>query len=967
MAPSQKEILRRTIDALEASLSRFPDNEKIMHQLALALAQTGRFDGHALKIFERVSRSFPTDMKIQQATSIGYLINQSGDIVRDIQNLSQIDQGSLSRNIDRLLRLTTEYPDSPHIHRALGDLQLLRGEERDAIHHYRCAMALGITELDGLCAHFQNVRRLRELSGYAAVFFAEIYQRLGSHAKANQIFLDYMAAKNPEKIVLEKYSEFLERRIEDTQDRSDENYLKCIRQLAQIALLKGNMSEALTWARQLTPDQVAKSPRLAKDLARRLMAMEDFRLAFDYLSRVPLDEESKAVLNEMTVHLEKRGELDTAVYVLQYINANDELARESRQAAARGPENNNDLMIEIETDLQMAELHWKNRRWDQAFERYMRVLELGYEEYRGLLEPLDLLIPRLKEVTPRQLSFLANFFGERREWRRTITYAQMALRQDPDTPTMSQRLLQACERILLEFPNDYDVCLINGDEQLRLGNIERAMQDFRRCAEAPEYKMKASRRLALAMFKAGDLLGALERFRDLPVLETEDLEKMYDLMVAFANSGQHRQAFETAKLIVEYDANFRDVAAKAAQYEEKMNQNNAGFVIDPKMRELIGDHSIGRYKYMCKIGSGGMGVVHKVVDLKTNTIVAMKILREGLSSSGKAIDRFFREARIAATLRHKNIVNILDYNISNNYGQSYIAMEFVDGPSLRDVIERKFAETVDIANDDVLQTLQWVSQLCDALDATHKKGIIHRDIKPDNVLVGPGDIIKITDFGIVHIEEATFTPTGALIGTPRYMSPEQVHGGRIDQRSDIYAVGIIIYELLIGSPPFISGDISYQQVNVLPTPPREICPAVPPAVNRIIMKCLEKAPGDRYASSLDCKRDVDEAYIRLGGDPLKLRPDAHTTSPAPQAPSAMPDTPKTAPKLPRDAKPVTVEVPAGEGSATDFGIAADETPVSMFDDIGLPTRRPAANETRDETSEDIAGRQRGLDSDLDLS
>lgn len=953
MSSKQKEILKRTVVALESSLRRFPDNEKIIHQLALAYAQLGRFDPKAVSLYEHSSNLFPEDLKLQQSLSVGYLVNSGADIVRDIESLEELDEKSLARNIDRLMRLSTEYPDSPYIHRALGDLQLVRGEEREAVQHYRCAMALGMSDLQPLCNHYETVARFRRLSGYAGVFFAEIYQRLGYIQKANEVFRNFLAGGRPEPIVLDKYTEFLTRRIEEMEDRTDENYLKCLRQLTRLSLMRGSVSEALTWARQLTPHQMAKDAKLTKDLARRLMLMEDFRLAFDYISSIPLDEEAKSILNEMTVFLEKRGELDTAVFILQYINENDELARESRQLFSKKDDNKqNDLLIEVETELQMAELHWKNRRWDQAFERYLRVMEIGYEDYRTLLEPLDMLIPKIKDIDTKQLCFLANFFAEHRDWRRCLTYAQMALRQDPAHTNMSQRLLQACERILLESPDDYDVRLIEGDEQLRLGNIERAMQDYRRCAEAPEYKMKANRRLALANFRAGDLLGALSKYRDLAILEGEDLERLYDLMIAFANSNQHKEAFEAGKLIEEYDPAFRDVSVKIQAYEEKMNENNAGFVIDPKMRELIGDHSIGRYKYISKIGSGGMGVVHKVLDLKTNQTVAMKILREGLSNSGKAIDRFFREARIAATLHHKNIVNILDYNISNNYGQSYIAMEFVDGNSLRDVIEIKFSETVDITKEDILQSLDWVSQLCDALDATHKKGIIHRDIKPDNILLDQQENVKITDFGIVHIEEATFTPTGALIGTPRYMSPEQVHGGRIDARSDIYAVGIIMYEMLIGSPPFISGDISYQQVNVLPTAPREICPAIPEIVDRIILKCLEKAPADRYQSALECKKDIDEAYIKLGGDPDRRRPDPANLKIFKKPDSSMDAVSGTAPSKYRSSTTLQSRGDAEDSIETPF--YEPEDPERSETKEAFPSAKSSSRQSPD------------LDSDLDL-
>jgi serine/threonine protein kinase len=502
----------------------------------------------------------------------------------------------------------------------------------------------------------------------------------------------------------------------------------------------------------------------------------------------------------------------------------------------------------------------------------VRVLELGYEDYRSLLEPIEALLERVQNPEPEPLAFLTNYFAERKDWRRVLRLADMTLRAQPGLTNISQRMMQACEQILLQDPDASDVRLRLADLHLERNNIERAMQEYRRAAAVPEYSMKAKRRLAFALMKAGDSTGALEQFKSLAVLDPEDIEHLYDLLIRLSAAELFKEAIEAAQLILEYDKKFRDVATKLGELEGKLEALGEAFAIDPKMRELIGEHAIGRYKYLGKVGSGGMGVVHRVLDLKNDQTLAMKILREGLSGSGRALDRFFREARIASTLRHRNIVRIVDYNISNNPGQSYIAMEFIDGPSLRDVIERKFTESMDLTHAYILQALDWMSQLCDALDCTHKKGIIHRDIKPDNILIAPGDIVKVTDFGIVHVEEATFTPTGALIGTPRYMSPEQVHGGRIDGRSDIYSVGIIFYETLIGSPPFISGDIAYQQVNVLPTRPIEITQQIPAQIDRIIMKCLEKNANDRYQEALELKAAIDETFIRMGGDPDRRRP-----------------------------------------------------------------------------------------------
>ena len=870
MASTQRDILRRTIDVLETSLQRFAGNEKILHQLALAYSQSGTFDVRAMEVYQQAAELFPSDVKIQEALSNALLIRQGAELAHELSSLEGLNFEGINRSLERLEKLSLRFPDSPDVHQALGDLRLVAGMEKEAVHHYRCAMALGLTDLDQLCDHFSRVCQLRTLAENSTIFFAELYERQGSPDKAEMLYEEYFREHPDSPGFLEAYAEFLHRRLHEAMTQRPDEAERYLIRLTRVSLGRGNTGEALTWARQLEPQKLAADPKLAKELARRLIPMEDYRQAFEYLAPLRMDQEVKLLLNEMTDQLEKRGELDTAVYILQYINENDEFSLYGQKDPSENDASET-LAIEINTQLQMAERYWKSRRWGEAFDSYLRALELGHEDYKSLVEPLDLLISRVQSIPADKFAFLAQFFAEQKEWRRSLNYASRTLELDPSNTDMSHRVVHACERLILENPADMDVRLRYGDELLRQGHMERALQEFRRCAESPEHKMKATRKLAEASHKAGDLSGALARYSELPVLEVEDLERLYDLSISFANAGQYAEAYDTAKLIREYDESFHDIENKIAFYEEQMKESNRDFFIDPKMRELIGDHSIGRYKYMSKIGSGGMGVVHKVHDLKTGEVVAMKILREGLSGSGKAIDRFFREARIAAGLHHPSIVRILDYNISNNYGQSYIAMEFVDGPTLRDLIEDKFGESVDISRDDVLRALDWMSQLCDALAATHQKGIIHRDIKPDNVMIADRDIVKITDFGIVHVEEATFTPTGALIGTPRYMSPEQVHGGRIDQRSDVYSVGIILYELLIGSPPFISGDISYQQVNVTPTSPREISPVVPEEVDRIVMKCLEKAPVDRYQNAAECKEALESAYIRLGGDPERRR------------------------------------------------------------------------------------------------
>ncbi len=938
----KKEMFRRTIESLEASCESHPGNRKLLHQLAIAYFKAGHFHPRALQVYEEASNAFPTDAKLQRAVAIGFMTSQGRVLVSDVPSIEDIDPEGLSETIEQLGALAQEYPDSPDIYAAIADIQLIRGEYREAIQRYRSALALGLDHLDGICSHFEAIQEIYALPPNVVAFFAEIYQRLGRMDEANKLYRELVDEGEVDQQTLDAYYSFLTRRIENYQhDPTALNDL--IRQICEVSLVMGNNQEALSWARQLQPEALAKSPSLVKKLGRLLIDMEDFRQAFDYLSKIEIDSEAKALLNEIAVLLEQRGELDTAVYLLQFINEHDWISRGSKALLSRGKDDDTgaelikkkgeDWEIEINTELQLAELHWKNRRWRQAFDAYLHVLELGYEDYRSILEPLDSLLERLPDISEKNLAFLANFFAERRDWRRTLFYSERALFLDPTLDDIRARLIQACEQILLSNPDACEVRLKLGDVALEKGNIERALKEYRKVATYPEFGMKANRRMAVALFRARDYKAAFQKFQNLPVLETEDLEHLYDLMISFQNTEQWKLALESATLIRDYDPGFRDTKAKIEFYQQRVSSVAAEFAVDPKMRELIGDHSIGRYRYLQKIGSGGMGVVHKVIDLKTNVEVAMKILREGLSGSDKAIDRFFREARIAATLHHKNIVNILDYNISNFYGQSYIAMEFVDGPSLRDILEDKFVQTVDVELNYVLEVMDWMMQVCDALDATHRKGIIHRDIKPDNIMLAPSNVIKLTDFGIVHIEEATFTPTGALIGTPRYMSPEQVHGGRIDARSDIYSVGIIMYEMLTGSPPFISGDISYQQVNVLPTNPREICGTIPELLDAIIMKCLEKNPADRYQSALEMRASLEEAFVRIGGNPERLHPSAHdankqlmahndSTMPG-SARATRPETPTTVIKQKRPAAPAPAPQSGAWRADDDFDLEND--------------------------------------------
>jgi serine/threonine protein kinase len=255
---------------------------------------------------------------------------------------------------------------------------------------------------------------------------------------------------------------------------------------------------------------------------------------------------------------------------------------------------------------------------------------------------------------------------------------------------------------------------------------------------------------------------------------------------------------------------------------------------------LIGATIAGKYRVAAKLGAGGMGAVYRATRLLIGDEVAVKILHSG-HSDPNAAQRFRREAQAAARLKHPNAVNIYDFGITED-GLQYLVMELLDGKSLRRIIKEQgyLAPTVCV---------ELITQTCAALDEAHRQNIIHRDVKPDNIIVnvtGGGPRVKVLDFGIAKLRDDSvrnLTQTGGIIGTPHYMSPEQCLGEELDGRSDIYSMGVVLYEMLCGVVPFrapISTAVVIQHVNQAPQSPRAINTRISPAVERVVLRALAK-------------------------------------------------------------------------------------------------------------------------------
>ena len=310
--------------------------------------------------------------------------------------------------------------------------------------------------------------------------------------------------------------------------------------------------------------------------------------------------------------------------------------------------------------------------------------------------------------------------------------------------------------------------------------------------------------------------------------------------------------------------------------------------------QSLGRTLAGKYRLEQLLSRGGMGAVYRGTHLMLGKPVAIKLIHPGLVTTPEMVRRFQREARAASQLSHPNIVTVYDLGQDQD-GALYIAMELVEGADLKPVLRGGPMEAPRAA--------AILAQICGALELAHSRGVIHRDLKPQNVMLcrdsGGREIAKLLDFGIAKTfegeEASALTSTGAVLGTPHYMSPEQAAGRVVDSRSDLYSLGIILYEMLVGQAPFHDTSVAsvlYKHVFEAPTPPSQSHPdlAISPALERIAMRCLEKEPARRYASAQELLAELQASGL--------LVPEATVRTAAPSGPPSDPTRIATAPSGP---------------------------------------------------------------------
>lgn len=483
----------------------------------------------------------------------------------------------------------------------------------------------------------------------------------------------------------------------------------------------------------------------------------------------------------------------------------------------------------------------------QAIEQLDGIFETDPSQLRQLLQTYDriLAMDPTNVLANQRKGVLLKAQGRYEEAR---PFLEKAHKANPSNVEAAEDLRDLYETLLNEN-DDVKTRFDLGKVHYALQNYDSAIAQFQKTSQDFRYENQSIKMLGQCFVGKGMLEFALQEFKKL-VIDEDMKEILYDLAQRYEEKPDLVGAKQVYRELYRADINYRNVKQKFDML--------AGNTSDPMALERtslmtqLSEKARRRYTLVEELGRGAMGIVYKAQDNELEEFVALKILPDNLTQNPEAVQRFRSEARSARKLSHPNIVRIHD--IGEELGRKYISMEFVAGGDLKHYFRKLKGGKLE--PEEIVRLMIPVAS---AMDYAHTQQIVHRDLKPANILMDENGTPKVSDFGIAKmLEKTSETIVGAVIGTPLYMSPEQVQGLPVDNRADIYALGIMMYEFANGRPPFTEGDLAYQHINVQP---KDI-EGIPAALNEVIARCLQKDREKRWATAGELQKALEKIELQ---------------------------------------------------------------------------------------------------------
>jgi len=533
------------------------------------------------------------------------------------------------------------------------------------------------------------------------------------------------------------------------------------------------------------------------------------------------------------------------------------------------------------------------KRYDQIPEKTEGIYALNPAESARIAAVYD----RILHNDPRNV---VGLFGRARALHRDGRHTEArqlletALQVNRNHEPAKRLMVEVYESLLRKQGENLSLRFALGQLAMQLEDYDRAVPCFQKTRVDPQLEKASSRFLAECFFHKQMYELALQEFQNV-TLDAGAIAVLYQLGKEFENQGHLMAARMAYQRIYGVDAGFRDVADRLNNLTQSSDAalrslHQAAITLTgarplsaqdkSKVLENLSGDARQRYDLLEEMGRGAMATVYRAHDTELDEEVALKILPDNLLSNPEALRRFRLEARSARKLTHENIVRIHD--IGEEHGRKYISMEFINGETLKNVIH---SLTTPLTMD---MFLRFARQIASGMAYAHANEIVHRDLKPANIMITRDETgsvekgcVKITDFGIAKVgDHASQTLTGAVVGTPLYMSPEQVLGQPCDARADIYSFGVILYEMVLGNPPFHEGDLAYHHLHTDPPP----IAGLDPQIEHVIMKCLEKERGKRWQSFDLILSELNNISVALAGDGSDAEPSVPLSDAEPSVP-----------------------------------------------------------------------------------